>query len=101
MTSWTAPAWACARWPESWDARSGSPSSLVIVFAALLLLLGLQFLSQSLNQGILVLPKLFIAAVLVLAGVVLAGFARERVGASQLRSSTSRFRSAGWPRSRF
>ena len=52
--------------------------SLVIVFAALSLL-GLQFLSQSLNQGILVLPKLLIAAVLVLAGVVLAGFARERV----------------------
>jgi small-conductance mechanosensitive channel len=52
--------------------------SLVIVFAALSLL-GLQFLSQSLNQGILVLPKLLIAAALVLAGVVLAGFARERV----------------------
>ncbi len=52
--------------------------SLVVIFAALSLL-GLQFLSQSLNQGVLVLPKLLIAAALVLAGVVLAGFARERV----------------------
>jgi small-conductance mechanosensitive channel len=52
--------------------------SLVVIFAALSQL-GLQFLSQSLNQGILVLPKLLIAAVLVLAGVVLAGLARERV----------------------
>jgi small-conductance mechanosensitive channel len=52
--------------------------SIVVVFAALSLL-GLQFLSQSLNQGVLALPKLMIAAALVLAGVVLAGFARERV----------------------
>jgi small-conductance mechanosensitive channel len=52
--------------------------TVVIIFAALSLL-GLQFLSQSLNQGVLVLPKLLIAGVLVLAGVVLAGFARERV----------------------
>lgn len=52
--------------------------TVVIIFAALSLL-GLQFLSQSLNQGVLVLPKLLIAGLLVLAGVVLAGFARERV----------------------
>lgn len=52
--------------------------SLIVIFAALSLL-GLQFLSQSLNQGVLVLPKLLIAVALVLAGVVLAGFARERV----------------------
>lgn len=52
--------------------------TLIVIFAALSLL-GLQFLSQSLNQGVLVLPKLLIAAALVLAGVVLAGFARERV----------------------
>lgn len=60
-------------------------ASVVVIFAALSLL-GLQFLSQSLNQGILLLPKLLLAGALVLAGVVLAGFARERVDrlASQL-----------------
>ncbi len=52
--------------------------SLIVIFAALSLL-GLQFLSQSLNQGVLLLPKLLLAAALVLAGVVLAGFARDRV----------------------
>jgi len=52
--------------------------TLVVILAALSLL-GLQFLSQSLNQGVLALPKLLIAAALILAGVVLAGFARERV----------------------
>lgn len=52
--------------------------TLIVIFAALSLL-GLQFLSQSLNQGVLVLPKLLIAAALVLAGVVLAGFVRARV----------------------
>jgi len=52
--------------------------TLVVIFAALSLL-GLQFLSQSLNQGVLALPKLLLAAALVLAGVVLAGFARDRV----------------------
>ncbi len=60
-------------------------ASVVVIFAALSLL-GVQFLSQSLNQGILVLPKLLLAAALVLGGVVLAGYARERVDrvASQL-----------------
>ncbi len=52
--------------------------SIVVVFAALSLL-GLQFLSESLNHGVLVLPKLLIAGALLLVGVVLGGFARERV----------------------
>ncbi|MDQ6819807.1 MAG: mechanosensitive ion channel [Actinomycetota bacterium] len=52
--------------------------TLIVVFAALSLL-GLQFLSQSLNQGVLLLPKLLIAGALILAGVVLGGFARQRV----------------------
>ncbi len=51
--------------------------AIVVIFAALSLL-GLQFLSQSLNQAVLALPRLFIAALLVLAGAVLAGAARER-----------------------
>jgi small-conductance mechanosensitive channel len=51
--------------------------AILVIFAALSLL-GLQFLSQSLNQAILALPRLFIAALLVLAGAVLAGAARER-----------------------
>jgi small-conductance mechanosensitive channel len=52
--------------------------SVVVIFAALSLL-GLQFLSESLNQGVLLLPKLLIAGALLLAGVVFGGFARERV----------------------
>ena len=52
--------------------------SVVVIFAALSLL-GLQFLSESLNHGVLFLPKLLVAAALLLAGVVLGGFARERV----------------------
>ena len=51
---------------------------VVVVFAALSLL-GLQFLSESLNRGVLVMPKLLIAGALLLAGVVLGGFVRERV----------------------
>lgn len=50
--------------------------AIVVVFAAISLL-GLQFLSQSLNQAVIALPRLFIAAALVLTGVVLAGWARE------------------------
>ncbi len=49
----------------------------VVVFAALSLL-GLQFLSDSLNAAVLLLPNLAVAGVLVLAGVVLGGLARER-----------------------
>ncbi|HYZ28653.1 MAG TPA: mechanosensitive ion channel domain-containing protein [Thermoleophilaceae bacterium] len=52
--------------------------SVVVVFAALTLL-GLEPLSESLNQAVLFLPNLLVALLLLLAGVVLAGFARERV----------------------
>ena len=52
--------------------------TVVVVFAALSLL-GLQFLSQSLNEGVLFLPKLLAALALVLIGVVLAAFVRDRV----------------------
>lgn len=51
--------------------------AIVVIFAALSLL-GLQFLSTSLNQAILELPRIFIAAALVLAGAVVAGAARRR-----------------------
>jgi small-conductance mechanosensitive channel len=50
--------------------------TIVVIFAALSLL-GLQFLSVSLNQAILVLPRIFIAACLVLGGAVVAGAARQ------------------------
>jgi small-conductance mechanosensitive channel len=52
--------------------------TVVVVFAALSLL-GLQFLSRSLNEGVLFLPKVLAALALVLIGVVLAAFVRERV----------------------
>jgi small-conductance mechanosensitive channel len=52
--------------------------TVVVVFAALSLL-GLQFLSRSLNEGVLFLPKVLAALALLLIGVVLAGFVRERV----------------------
>jgi small-conductance mechanosensitive channel len=52
--------------------------TVVVVFAAVSLL-GLQFLSQSLNEGVLFLPKVLAAMALVLIGVVLAAFVRERV----------------------
>ncbi len=52
--------------------------TLVVIFAALSLL-GLQFLSESLNQAVLFLPKLLVAAALVIAGIVLSGIARERL----------------------
>jgi small-conductance mechanosensitive channel len=52
--------------------------SVVVVFASLTLL-GLEPLSQSLNEAVLFLPNLLAALALLLAGVVLAGFARERV----------------------
>src|SRR4051794_31151947 len=52
--------------------------TVVVVFAALSLL-GLQFLSESLNQGVLFLPKVLAALALVLIGVVLAAFVRDRV----------------------
>jgi len=52
--------------------------SVIAAFAALTLL-GLQLLSQSLNEAVLFLPNLLAALTLLLAGVVLAGLARDRV----------------------
>lgn len=51
---------------------------LVVLFAALSLL-GLQFLSESLNSAVLFLPKLLVALLLLLAGVVVGALAREYV----------------------
>jgi small-conductance mechanosensitive channel len=51
--------------------------TIVTLFAAVSLL-GLQFLSQSLNQILLFLPNLLVALVLLLAGFVLGGLARTR-----------------------
>jgi small-conductance mechanosensitive channel len=51
--------------------------TVVSVFAALSLL-GLQFLSESLNAGVLFLPKLLLGGLLLLAGLVIAAFVRER-----------------------
>jgi small-conductance mechanosensitive channel len=51
--------------------------AIVVVFAALSLL-GLRFLSTSLNHAILELPRLFVAGVLLLIGAVVAGAARRR-----------------------
>jgi small-conductance mechanosensitive channel len=50
----------------------------VAIFAALSLL-GLQFLSESLNAALLFLPNLAVAGALLLAGVVLGGLVRGRV----------------------
>nr|MBA2630144.1 hypothetical protein [Thermoleophilaceae bacterium] len=52
--------------------------TLVVIFAALSLL-GLQFLSESLNKAVLFLPNVLLAGALLLAGVVLGGLARERI----------------------
>jgi small-conductance mechanosensitive channel len=52
---------------------------VIVVVIAAISLLGLQFLSDSLNQAILFLPNLLVAAALLLAGVVLGGLVRERV----------------------
>lgn len=59
-------------------ARAVRIGLVILVLFAALSQLGLQFLSQSLNQAIVDLPRLFIAALLVLAGAVLAGAARQR-----------------------
>lgn len=52
--------------------------TLTVVFAALSLL-GLQFLSETLNQAILFVPKLLLALALVLVGLVLGSLVRDRV----------------------
>jgi small-conductance mechanosensitive channel len=49
---------------------------VVVVSFAAMTLLGLEFLSDSLNEGILYIPRLLAALALVLIGVVLAAFAR-------------------------
>ncbi len=69
---------------------------LIVIFAALSLL-GLQFLSESLNAGVLLLPKLLVAAALLLAGVVLGAFVRERVDRLSFRWAFP-VRSVGSPR---
>lgn len=52
--------------------------TVVVVFAAVSLL-GLQFLSPSLNEGVLYIPRVLAALLLVLAGVVIGAFVRERI----------------------
>lgn len=52
--------------------------SLVVLFAALSLL-GLQFLSESLNQAVLFIPSLLVALALVLAGFVVGALVRRPV----------------------
>ena len=68
--------------PSSLSAVIGSTArialSLVVIFAALSLL-GLRFLSESLNAGVLLIPSVLLAAALVLAGLVLGGIARQHV----------------------
>jgi hypothetical protein len=52
--------------------------SVIVVFAALTLL-GLEPLSQSLNEAVLFLPNILMALALLLAGLVIAGLVRQRV----------------------
>ena len=52
--------------------------SVIAIFAALTLL-GLEPLSQSLNEALLFLPKLIAALAILLAGVIVAGLVRDRV----------------------
>lgn len=51
----------------------------IIILIAVLTSLGLGALSESLNQAVLFLPKLIVALVLVLVGVLASDFARDRV----------------------
>lgn len=52
----------------------------VVVLMAVVAVLGLGALGRSLNEVVLFLPRVFTALVLVLVGVVLADFARDRIG---------------------
>jgi small-conductance mechanosensitive channel len=52
---------------------------VVVVLFAALSLLGLEFLSQSLNEGILFLPRVLTAFVLLLAGIVVSELVRRQV----------------------
>lgn len=66
--------------PRSVAAAAGGAlrlAVLVVVAFAALSLLGLEFLSTSLNEGILFLPRLLVALVLLLAGVIVGQFARR------------------------
>ena len=60
-------------------ARAVRLAVVVVVCFAALSLLGLAFLSEALNEGILFLPQLFVALVLLLAGIVLGELARQQV----------------------
>jgi len=65
--------------PSSLSALIGTAVRLTIVVVALfasLTLLGLAFLSDSLNESLLYIPRLLVALALVLIGVVLGAFAR-------------------------
>jgi small-conductance mechanosensitive channel len=60
-------------------ARAVRIGVVVVVCFAALSLLGLAFLSQALNEGILFLPRLFVALALLLAGIVVGEMARRQV----------------------
>jgi len=60
-------------------ARAVRIAVIVVACFAALSLLGLAFLSETLNEGILFLPQLFVALVLLLAGMVLGEMARRQV----------------------
>src|SRR3954454_25163810 len=64
--------------PPTKPARAAATTKVVVVFAALTLL-GLAFLSDSLNQGILFMPNILAALLLVLIGIVLGALAGEWV----------------------
>jgi small-conductance mechanosensitive channel len=71
-----------ARLPRPLSKVAGAAVRIAIaatVIFASLSLLGLQFLSQSLNEAVLFLPSLLVALALLLAGVVVAAMARSRV----------------------
>ena len=60
-------------------ARAVRIAVIIVACFAALSLLGLAFLSETLNEGILFLPQLFVALVLLLAGMVLGEMARRQV----------------------
>jgi small-conductance mechanosensitive channel len=60
-------------------ARAIRLAVVIVVVLAALSLLGLAFLSESLNVGVLFLPRLFVALILLLGGMVLSELARHQV----------------------
>jgi small-conductance mechanosensitive channel len=60
-------------------ARTVRITIVIVACFAALSLLGLAFLSETLNEAILFLPRLFVALVLLLAGMVLGEMARHQV----------------------